>query len=182
MVEALLAQSLASRGGSVRVHSAGLLESGRPASSGALEVMADRGIDISGHRSTHLTPELVRSADLILGMAREHVREAVVLDFSSFSRTFTLKEIVRRGGELGRQQPDETTAEWLTRLSSGRRPADHLGSSPDDDVADPIGQRLAVYRRTADELVALVDRLAQMFDVSTPAEIGASPSSPEELS
>ncbi len=177
MVEALLGRSLAARGMPSFVHSAGLLESGRAASSGSVDAMAGRGIDISGHRSTNLTPDLVRSADLILGMAREHVRESVVLDFDAFPRTFTLKEIVRRGREVGPQRPGEPLGAWLARLSAGRRPAEHLGASPDDDVADPIGQRFAVYQRTADELVSLVDRLTSMLDTSA---LAATPSYSEE--
>ena len=39
--------------------------------------MADRGLDTSGHRSRNLRPDLVTGADLVIGMARSHVREAV---------------------------------------------------------------------------------------------------------
>ncbi len=180
MVEVLLARSLASRGIDAHVHSCGLLESGRPASSGSVDAMSARGLDLSGHRSTQISPQLVRSADLIVGMAREHVRESVVLDFSSFPRTYTLKEIVRRGQEVGPQRHGQPLADWLAELSHGRRPADHLGGSAGDDVADPIGQRFAVYQRTAEELVQLVDQLTWMLAVPTPVDSGTLPRLTEE--
>lgn len=169
MVEVLLARSLANAGIPARVHSAGLLPSGRAASEGAQEVMADRGLDLGDHVSTQISPELVASSDLVIGMAREHVREVAVLDPSAFPRTFTLKELVRRGRQVGPQYGDEPLDDWLARLHQGRRATHHLGESSDDDVADPIGQRLARYQRTADELVDLVAALTMMLAVPSPA-------------
>lgn len=57
-----------------RVFSAGLwAEDGEPPSTGAVMAMAERGIDLTGHRSRRLTPQMVEEADLILGMAPQHV-------------------------------------------------------------------------------------------------------------
>jgi len=57
-----------------RVLSAGLwAEDGEPASTGAVMAMAERGIDLTGHRSRRLTPQMVEEADLILGMTPQHV-------------------------------------------------------------------------------------------------------------
>ncbi|MGB9776153.1 MAG: low molecular weight protein arginine phosphatase [Anaerolineae bacterium] len=57
-----------------RVLSAGLwAEDGEPASAGAVMAMAERGIDLTGHRSRRLTPQMVEEADLILGMTPPHV-------------------------------------------------------------------------------------------------------------
>ena len=42
--------------------------------------MADRGLDLSDHRSRQLVAEMLGRADLVIGMAREHVREAAVLN------------------------------------------------------------------------------------------------------
>ena len=41
---------------------------GLPATALALETTAARGIDIRGHRSTELTPALLRESDLVLAM------------------------------------------------------------------------------------------------------------------
>jgi tRNA threonylcarbamoyl adenosine modification protein (Sua5/YciO/YrdC/YwlC family) len=49
----------------------------RPASSNAVEVMKEFGLDLSGHQSQRLTEQAVRFADCIYVMTREH-REAVL--------------------------------------------------------------------------------------------------------
>ncbi len=60
----------------VQVTSAGLVaREGKPACATAIEVAADCGIDISAHRSTKLTPELVLKNDLVLVMEELHLRE-----------------------------------------------------------------------------------------------------------
>jgi len=46
---------------------------GSPASDGSLLVGMERDLDLSGHRSRQLTPELVASSDLILVMAPSHL-------------------------------------------------------------------------------------------------------------
>lgn len=57
-----------------RVFSAGLwAEDGEPPSTGAVMAMAERGINLTGHRSRRLTPQMVEEADLILGMTPQHV-------------------------------------------------------------------------------------------------------------
>jgi len=56
-----------------RVLSAGTMGGvGAPASSGALEEMARRGLDLSRHRSQALTPELVHRVERIYVMSPEH--------------------------------------------------------------------------------------------------------------
>jgi protein-tyrosine phosphatase len=63
---ALLAGELAAEG--VRVESAGFVTWNRPCPPEALTVAARRGVDLSAHRSTPLTPDRVRAADLIVVM------------------------------------------------------------------------------------------------------------------
>ena len=106
----------------------------------------------SGHRSTQVSPELVAGSDVVVGMARRHAREVVLLDAAAFGRTFTLKELVRRGDLVGRRQPAEELEAWLGRLHHGRQRTDLVGRSDDDDVSDPLGGPLGAYRTTAREL------------------------------
>ena len=146
----------------VAVSSAGLLYDGHAATPTGVEAMAERGIDTSGHTSRLLRPELLE-VDLVLGLAREHVREAVMMRTDLFVRTFTLKEIVRRGEAVGPREPSATLDEWLAAVAEGRAPRHLLGASLDDDVADPIGQGLSTYQRTADELHDLVVRLVDLI-------------------
>jgi len=163
MAQALLVADLADRGIEATVRSAGRISQGQPATATAVEAMAERGLDVTGHTSSLMTSAGLGSADLIVGMAREHVREAAVLRPDAYPRTFTLKELVRRGDEEGPRAGGEPLEDWLARLHKRRRPADHLGESPADDVADPVGQGLAVYERTADELDQLIGRTVALI-------------------
>ena len=173
MAEALLRRRVDERGLDVTVSSAGLLYDGEPATGTGVDTMAAWNLDISQHRSRLMTPAMLDEADLIVGMARQHVREAVVLGHNLYARTFTLKELVRRGFDIGPRANDEPVAEWLARAHQGRRPTDQLGQSLDDDVADPVGQGPAVYEHTArelDDLIArLVDLLWNQVRTTTPA-------------
>jgi protein-tyrosine-phosphatase len=169
MAEALLRRTLSDRGIAAAVSSAGLLSDGQPATDTGVDTLAARGLDISGHRSRRIDPELLGTGDLIVGMAREHVRQAVVMRPDLYRRTFTLKELVRRGGEVGARGGDEPLDAWLDRVHAGRVPTQQLGSSLIDDVADPIGQPAAVYERTARELDDLTTRLADLLWQEVPS-------------
>ena len=162
MAEAFLRRRLADLGVEARVHSAGRLFTGTPATSAGVAAMQALGFDTSGHRSRRLTPEMARSADLILAMAREHVRDVAVIGQDLWPRAFTLKELVRRAASVGARSPGQPLDEWLAKLHAGRTTADILGSSAEDDVADPIGESPSFYRRTAAEIEALTDELVEL--------------------
>ena len=159
MAAALLARRLDEASVPARIRSAGLLPGGRPAWPEAEAVMAERGIDISAHESCRLERLHVAGADLVLGMTREHVREAVVLDPVAYDRAFTVKELARRVGvePRGRRPLDA----WLTALSAGREVKELLGAAAADDVEDPIGGPISAFRKTADELDALMVRIVR---------------------
>ena len=73
MAEALLAKALEPDG--VTVRSAGLAALvDYPADPMAIELMAERGIDITNHRARQLYPELMAEADLVLVMEKGHKR------------------------------------------------------------------------------------------------------------
>jgi protein-tyrosine phosphatase len=76
MAEAELASRLAGRRAAAVVESAGIAGLvGHPADPMAQQLMRERGIDISGHRGRKLTPELIRSFELILVMEAEQQRQ-----------------------------------------------------------------------------------------------------------
>jgi len=143
----------------VEVASAGLLAGGTPATENACAVVP--GLD--NHISRQLTPELVAGADLVLGLARCHVRDVAVMDSGALARAFALKELVRRGEEVGARRPGESLGDWLAQVRVGRTNQDLLGESSADDVADPVGQLLPAYRQAADELQRLIDRLVDLI-------------------
>lgn len=152
MAEGILKARLDEAGIDATVSSAGLIPGGMPATPAAVDVLAERGIDISAHQSRQLAADQIQRADLVLGMTRAHVREAVVLAPDAFPRIFTVKELVQRASVAGARAPDQPMSEYLAKLSTGRRLADLLGSDPLDDIADPIGQPRKVYEATASEL------------------------------
>ena len=162
MAEAFLRRRLEDLGVEARVHSAGILSDGRTVPAEGLEAVRARGLDASTHRSRRMTEEMVNRADLVLCMAREHVREAALRAPDAWPRCFTLKELVRRGEATGPRAPDQPFDEWLAKLHAGRTRSEALGSSTEDDVADPIGGSRSVYDRTAAELSDLIDRLVEL--------------------
>ncbi len=164
MAEALLRHRLEAHGIPARVSSAGLLPSGSPATAEAVAVMAARGLELEDHRSRRIDHELLAEADLILAMTREHVREVAVLDPSVLARTFTLKELVRAGFDVGPRRPGEALGGWLARVGSGRRREALLGvgHDPDYDVEDPVGRPRSEYELTASELEHLLERVVAL--------------------
>ncbi len=113
MAEGLLRSYLTQAGVPASVGSAGLLPGGSPATDDAVAVMSLRGIDIRRHRSRTLNPAIARGTPLIIGMTRQHVREACVTYGAPISRTFTLKELVRRGEQAGPRRSGENVSAWL---------------------------------------------------------------------
>ncbi len=64
--------------------------SGAPASEGSYLVALERGLDLSAHRATALTIDIVRQADLILAMGRSHL--TTVLGMGGAGKTHTVVE------------------------------------------------------------------------------------------
>jgi protein-tyrosine phosphatase len=168
MAEALLSGRLAKLGALVQVGSAGTIGLNTPPPPEAAAALAARGRDVSGHRSRPVSAADLTDADLILGMTREHVRHAVVLLPAAWPRTFTLKELIRRGQQIGPRMPGEPLTDWLTRAGHGRDHRDLLGSSAEDDIADPYGGRVQGYELTAGLLDQLTGELVDLCWGLTP--------------
>lgn len=171
MAEVLLRHHLHAAGVEAHVSSAGLYEGGRPATSHGVAAMADRGLDLSQHRSRQMDPDMLADADLVIAMAREHVREAVVLDAKALGKTFTLKELARGAALVGPRRADETLAAWLERVARTRSASALVGVGYDDtlDVDDPVGRRRSEYEVTAN---LLDDLLARVVALAFPAGVG----------
>lgn len=159
MAEAFAKERLGARG--FTVSSAGTRATLGACTPDVLDVMGSYEFDLAAHRSRQLTPELLDAADLVIGLAREHVREAALTVPATLSRTFTLKEIVRRAERP--RLPGEDLAPWLAGLAAGRSQEDLLGAAPIDDIRDPIGQRPRVYEEVAEEIRGLVDELVRLL-------------------
>jgi protein-tyrosine phosphatase len=162
MAEGLLRHRLEGLGIEAGIRSAGVLDAGSPAAPEAVAAMAARGIDISHHRSRRLSDPLVAGADLVLGMARQHVREVALIDPAAWPNSFTLKELVRRAEPAGPWARGQSLDEWLAKVAADRTHSELLGASRADDVADPIGGPRSGYEATAAELSELVSALVAL--------------------
>ena len=84
----------------VTVHSAGVgAADGSPATDGAVLVALERGLDLSGHRSRLLTPELLAEADIVLAMGDGHADRAAAM--GARDKTYLLLEFASRGQMQG---------------------------------------------------------------------------------
>ncbi len=164
MAEALLRVGASAVGLDARVASAGRWKSDLPADPHAVNAMADRGIDISGHRSHTLVDVDISAAHLIVGMATEHVVDIAGRMPEAFRYTFTLREFVARAQAVGPRKPDVLLPDYLELLNADRSHAGLLRAGADVDIVDPLGQGRRAFDRTADELERLcwaaVDLLA----------------------
>jgi protein-tyrosine phosphatase len=159
----LLRQQLRDAGGAeVTVHSAGTVGADVGPPRPLVEEGRAFGIDLAAHVPRTVDPAMIQAADLVVGLTREHVRETVVAVPSSFPRTFTLREVIRRGRHMGARGAAEDLGAWLARLHDGRLRTDLMGESPDDDVMDPMGGTPDDYRRMLTEVAALTRTLRNL--------------------
>jgi protein-tyrosine phosphatase len=162
MAAALLSRRLTVLGVTVAVRSAGMLAYGNQPFPEVVSVMASYGIEIASHRSRIASADDLAGASLVLAMTRENLRYAVTTEPRVWPRAFTLKEIVRRGEQIGPRRPGEPFADWVSRAHAGRERTSLLGYSAADDVADPSGGPMHAYVDTASLLDRLVTRLAEL--------------------
>ncbi len=155
MAEGLLRAGAGAVGVDAQIASGGSLVGGQPPEPHGVAVMAQRGIDISAHRSHQVQPTDISAADLILAMAREHVVNVVGQVADAFAKTFTIKEFVARAGPAGPKPVATPFSEWLAEVGQGRQHAELLRRAPEGDVDDPLGMTKRVWERTASELEQL---------------------------
>ena len=164
--------------GALIVRSAGTwARPGSPPTPEAEASVAERGIDISDHRSTPVSSDLIGWADLIITMTAEHRDEVLDMTPDADDRTFTLKELVALLGALPPPEVERSREALLARVdeasalrASGRAPA-----PADADVVDPIGMSDETYRAVAWELEELTDALVRRLagaDARIPAGDG----------
>ena len=123
MAEGLFRHLTAKMGGRYRALSAGVgAIDGMPPSAHSVQALRELGIDLTRHRSRALTADLVRQADLIVGMTHGHVHAIELMHPEVANKTVVLREY------------DETLEAF------------------DKDIADPIGGSYQVYLRCRDEI------------------------------
>lgn len=134
---------------------------GYPASERAQYVMEARGLTLEGHRSKRMVPELLDSADLVIAMARDHLRDALHLNPEVTERAFLFKELDQLI-QKGPLPPEFERA--VTELNSRRNsPWDAVALGWDADVDDPIGGDISLFESCAAEIELLTARAAEAF-------------------
>src|ERR1035441_3222949 len=134
MAQALLTRRLAAAGAAPAVRSAGIASGGGPPPPEVISALAAYGLDVRAHRSRSLAEGDLASSDLVLAMAREHLRRAVVTAPGAWPRAFTLKELVRRGEQAGPRPAGETLAGWLGRAQARPGRAGLPGGAPREQL------------------------------------------------
>jgi protein-tyrosine phosphatase len=161
MAAALLAHHLDGRFAALEVSSAGTLGwASRPATPHAVAVLAERGVDLTSHVSRRVTRAMLDDADLVIAMTRVHAWAVAAHDEDAAARTFLLDELVRLAERAG-ARGGEPLGGWLAELDA-LRPPERLARAV-DEVADPAGESLEVYRATADRLERSIRRLVPLL-------------------
>jgi protein-tyrosine-phosphatase len=153
MAAAILSKRLAERGVEARVTSAGTRPWGAGATDHAVTVMREHDLDITDHDNCQVTRELVEQADLVLGMTRQHAHYVTSRWPDATARTFLVGELARLGAAVGPRAESEPVSRWAGRAAGARPPERPLGRAV-DEIDDPVGLPITVYRDTA----ALLDQ------------------------
>ena len=119
MAEAMLQEALKDRS-DISVTSAGIAAlEGYPASEHSLALMAERGLDISGHKARQLTPEMITATDLILVMETGHKRAIDEQDPTVRGKIYRLGEWQDIDIPDPHRKPREAFEKALTLIEQG---------------------------------------------------------------
>jgi protein-tyrosine phosphatase len=135
---------------------------GSPMERNAAAALAETGIDEGGFRARELTAAMVRDAELVLTATREHRVAVLGHEPAALRRTFTLREFARlteHTGAAGQDGSGYDRAQAVVRAAASARGAVRVAPE-DDDVRDPYGAPMPVYRTCRDEIAAAVSTIA----------------------
>lgn len=168
MAEQLLRAQLAGVEG-ITVSSAGTVGMvGSPMDERSARLAIQHGSqDADQHVARELSIEMIREADLVLAMAREHRKAIVEALPRAVRKTFTLREFARLASAIDGLELDavvnaagpeksarlEAALEIVSSERATVRPAD----PEDDDIVDPYRRGDDVYLASADQLVPAVE-------------------------
>lgn len=148
----------------VLVQSAGVrAENGAPMHPGVAQVLRERGACPDGFASRPLTAGIVASADLVLTATRHHRAACVTLVPEAVRHTYTLRQFARIAAKLDRAHPQWTDGppharlRGLVRLAMEGRGRSQPVEPGEDDLADPVREPIAAFRRCADDIDAVLD-------------------------
>jgi protein-tyrosine phosphatase len=124
----------------------------------AVEEAARLGVDLTGHRSRSVVGEDLSSFELVVGFERHHLATAVVAAGADRARVFTLPQLVSILETLPAPVPPQGLVRARELLSAAA--AASRWDVPLPELGDPLGRPRRVQRQTAEQIEALVSRLA----------------------
>jgi protein-tyrosine-phosphatase len=143
---------LEERAPALRVTTAGThVVEGMPMSWRTRDAIAEFGAERTMHRSHQLTDDDVDAADVVICLAAEHVAYMRRTHPEAAAKTVTLRRLV---GDLP-ATPGASFSERVAALQLADAELD-----PSEDVEDPAGGDLPVFRACAREIHDLIDLLA----------------------
>lgn len=123
---------------------------GMPMSWRTRDAIAELGVERLMHRSHQLTDFDVDSADVVVCLAAEHVAYMRRTHPDAAAKTVTLKRLVR-------DLPTAPASSFADRLAAMHLAEAELASW--EDVEDPAGGDLPIFRSCAHEVSHLIDQL-----------------------
>lgn len=164
--EVMLSRALAGAQVDAAVTSAGMeVVEGQVPPDDFVEIALVRGIDLRAHRPTAFKKDDASASDLVLTMTRELLRTMVLSAPAIWPRSFTLKELVRRGTSTMPPEQDDTIATWLGRVHGSRDRAELTSLDPVDDLGDPMVDATESNEVMFGELERATRRLARLLAV-----------------
>jgi len=121
--EFLLRQRIERAGKRVDARSAGIgALVNHPAEAATTAMMNARGVDLSSHRASQLTPERLRWAELVLVMERHHREAVLAMDPTARGKTFLLGHWTKTEIPDPYQRSDEAHAKAIQLIEEALDP------------------------------------------------------------
>lgn len=137
----------------------------------AAEVVREFGGDPGDFLGRELQDEHVAEADLVLTATLDHRAHVVSMGHASGLRTFTLKEFTRLVGVLEHSAVPEgdlvERGRFLVRAAAALRGRMAAPGPEWDEVADPYGSPLTVFRACASEINTAIDPMLTALTART---------------
>ena len=142
----------------------------RPLHKFAEEVLRERGVLIPGHRAVQVTRDQIMEADLILAAARQHRAAVVTIAPPALGRTFTIRQFARLVDQIEPITSTDPVELGLQLVDDAKFARGMMQPVPveQDDVADPMGRPITVFRECADQLDDAVRRILRPLHLSAP--------------
>jgi protein-tyrosine phosphatase len=131
----------------------------------ARQVLLERGVRHTGFVARELLPEHLAVADLVLTGSAEQRHQVTLLDPHAVARAFTLREFARLARDLDVAHlpvPAPARARELVARIAARREQPPAGPGQ-DDIADPYGSPLHVFRLCADQISSCLDAFVNLL-------------------